>query len=212
MIGVMVVISILFAAVVPSAVDMIRNQRMVDDRAELPKIAATLKLGMQREQRFPVYANASTVGTDSDDRYWWKLAARHGAGSANEARYPLGIRPGEATTRKLYFAKASWSDQSFFQVTGSGNTWLANPLDPQELRLLLVSTTNPDLSLPDVLTNTQFNAFWNNWAVGNNGDPATGNWPNYGLSRVQWAGRAPELNIERIDLRDWLCTVVIENR
>ena len=212
MIGVMVVISILFAAAVPSVVNLIRTQRSVDDRAALPKIAAALKLGMLREQRFPLDMNASTAGTAADADYWWNLATRHGAGSANEARYPLGTIPGEANTRKLYFAKASWGGQSFFEITGDGSTWLADPLDPQELRLLLVSTTNPDLPLADVLTNTQFNAFWNNWAVGNNGDPATGNWPNYGLSTVQWAGRAPELNIERIDLRDWLCTVVIENR
>ncbi len=212
MIGVMVVISILFAAAVPSVVNLIRTQRSVDDRAALPKIAAALKLGMLREQRFPLDMNASTAGTAADADYWWNLATRHGAGSANEARYPLGTIPGEANTRKLYFAKASWGGQSFFEITGDGSTWLADPLDPQELRLLLVSTTNPDLPLADVLTNTQFNAFWNNWAVGSDGNPASGDWPNYGLSKDQWTGRAPELNIERIDLREWLCTVVIENR
>jgi len=212
MIGVMVVISILFAAAVPSVVNLIRTQRSVDDRAALPKIAAALKLGMLREQRFPLDMNASTAGTAADADYWWNLATRHGAGSANEARYPLGTIPGEANTRKLYFAKASWGGQSFFEITGDGSTWLADPLDPQELRLLLVSTTNPDLPLADVLTNTQFNAFWNNWAVGSDGNPASGDWPDYGLSKEQWTGRAPELNIERIDLREWLCTVVIENR
>jgi prepilin-type N-terminal cleavage/methylation domain-containing protein len=212
MIGVMVVISILFAAAVPSVVNLIRTQRSVDDRAALPKIAAALKLGMLREQRFPLDMNASTAGTAADADYWWNLATRHGAGSANEARYPLGTIPGEANTRKLYFAKASWGGQSFFEITGDGSTWLADPLDPQELRLLLVSTTNPDLPLADVLTNTQFNAFWNNWAVGSDGNPASGDWPDYGLSKEQWTGRAPELNIERIDLREWLSTVVIENR
>ena len=34
----------------------------------------------------------------------------------------------------------------------------------------------------------------------------------YGLSSSEWQGRAAELNVQRIDLRDWLCTVVIENR
>ena len=212
MIGVMVVISILFAAAVPSVVNLIRTQRSVDDRAELPKIAAALKLGMLREQRFPLDMNASTAGTDADANYWWNLATRHGAGSANEARYPLGTIPGEAHTRKLYFAKASWGGQSFFEVTGDGSAWLQNPLDPQELRLLLVSTTNPDLPLADVLTSTQFNAFWNNWAIGSDGNPASGDWPDYGLSASQWVGRSPDLNVERIDLREWLCTVVIENR
>lgn len=212
MIGVMVVISILFAAAVPSIVNLVRIQRSVDDRAELPKIAAALKLGMLREQRFPIDMNASSASTNAAADYWWNIASRHGAGAANEARYPLGASPGEAQTRKLYFAQTTWAGQSFFQVTGDGSAWLGNPLNPQELRLLLVSTTNPDLPLVDVLTSTQFNAFWNDWAVGRDGNPASGSWSDYGLSNAQWAGRAPELNIERIDLRDWLCTVVIENR
>jgi prepilin-type N-terminal cleavage/methylation domain-containing protein len=212
MIGVMIVISILFAAAVPSVVNLIRTQRSVDERVELPKIAAALKLGMLREQVFPIYENDASISTNGNDAYWWNLAERHGGGSANELRYPLGIRPGSTTTRKLYFAKTGWGDQSFFEITGDGSTWLADPLDPQELRLLLVSTTNPDLPLADVLTNTQFNAFWNNWAVGSDGNPASGDWPNYGLSKDPWVGRAPELNIERIDLREWLSTVVIENR
>jgi type II secretory pathway pseudopilin PulG len=212
MIGVMIVISILFAAAVPSVVNLIRTQRSVDERVELPKIAAALKLGMLREQVFPIYENDASVSTDGNDAYWWNLAARHGGGSANKVRYPLGIRPGSEVTRKLYFAKDNWSNQSFFQVTGDGSAWLADPLDPEELRLLLVSTTNPDLSLPDSLSNTVFNAIWNNWAVGSDGNPASDDWANYGLNEVDWKGRSAELNVQRIDLRDWLCTVVIENR
>ena len=208
LIGVMAVIAILSAAVLPGAIDLIRTQRAVNEGAELPKIAEALKRGMLREQVFPIYENDASVSTDGNDAYWWNLAARHGGGSANEVRYPLGIRPGSEVTRKLYFAEASWSNQSFFEVTGDGSAWLADPLDPEELRLLLVSTTNPDLSLPDSLSNTEFDAFWNNWG----GNPASDDWANYGLSQLEWDGRAPELNIKRIDLRDWLCTVVIENR
>ncbi len=48
--------------------------------------------------------------------------------------------------------------------------------------------------------------------VGSDGDPAIGTWSRYGLSSSEWKGRAAELNVQRIDLRDWLCTVVIENR
>ena len=213
MIGVMIVISILFAAAVPSVVNLIRTQRSVDERVELPKIAEALKRGMLREQVFPIYENDASVSTDGNDAYWWNLAARHGGGSANEVRYPLGIRPGSEVTRKLYFAKDSWSNQSFFQVTGDGSTWLADPLDPEELRLLLISTTNPYLSLPDSLDNKdKFNAFWDDWEVGSDGDPASGTWSSYGFSSTDWKGRAAELNVQRIDLRDWLCTVVIENR
>lgn len=218
MIGVMIVISILFAAAVPSVVNLIRTQRSVDERVELPKIAAALKLGMLREQVFPIYENDASISTDGNKAYWWNLAERHGGGSANELRYPLGIRPGSEVTRKLYFAEASWSNQSFFQVTGDGSAWLADPLDPEELRLLLVSTTNPDLSLPDSLNNEdKFNAFWDEWAVGSDGNPASESegfedWSDYGLNEVEWKGRAAELNVQRIDLRDWLCTVVIENR
>jgi Tfp pilus assembly protein FimT len=102
----MAVIAILSAAVLPGAIDLIRTQRAVNEGAELPKIAEALKRGMLREQVFPIYENDASVSTDGNDAYWWNLAERHGGGSANEVRYPLGIRPGSEVTRKLYFAEA----------------------------------------------------------------------------------------------------------
>jgi hypothetical protein len=208
----MAVIAILAAAVLPGAIDLIRTQRAVKEGAELPKIAEALKRGMLREQIFPVYENNAGELTEGNDAYWWNLAARHGGGSANEVRYPLGIRPDSTTTRKLYFAETSWSGKSFSEVTDDGLDWLNNFQDPTELRLLLISTTNPDLLLPDTLNEQRFNRFWDDWAVGSDGDPASGRWSRYGLSSSEWQGRAAELNVQRIDLRDWLCTVVIENR
>jgi len=212
LIGVMAVIAILSAAVLPGAIDLIRTQRAVKEGAELPKIAEALKRGMLREQVFPIYENDADELTEGNDAYWWNLAARHGGGSANEVRYPLGIRPRSEVTRKLYFAEASWSNKSFLDVTDDGLDWLNNFQDPTELRLLLISTTNPDLLLPDTLNEQRFNRFWDDWAVGSDGDPALGRWSRYGLSSSEWQGRAAELNVQRIDLRDWLCTVVIENR
>lgn len=230
LIGVMAVIAILSAAVLPGAIDLIRTQRAVKEGAELPKIAEALKRGMLREQIFPVYENDADELTASNDAYWWNLAARHGGGSANEVRYPLGIRPGSATTRKLYFAETSWGNDSFDGDLGNGTSfnyitgngpakssetatdgWVY-PKDPTELRLLLISTTNPDLPLPDTLNEGRFNNYWEDWAVGSDGNPAVGRWSRYGLSSAIWDGRAAELNVQRIDLRDWLCTVVIENR
>ena len=234
LIGVMVVISILLAVALPSTIDLIQVQRSVNERAELPKIAEALKRGMLREQLFPIYENdasKATDGSEASEVYWWNLAARHGGGSANELRYPLGVRPGSDNTRKLYFAEPNWGNDTFDSINGNGTPfsyitgdgpaktsktttdgWVY-PEDPTELRLLLISTTNPDLSLPDKLdSDNQFNAFWNHWAVGIDGDPAIGKWSDYGLSSDEWDGHAVELNVQRIDLRDWLCTVAIENR
>ncbi|MGB0335043.1 MAG: type II secretion system protein [Opitutales bacterium] len=212
LIGVMVIISILLAVALPSTIDLIQVQRSANEAAELPKIAEALKRGMLREQIFPIYQNDASVSTDGSDAYWWNLAARHGGGSANELRYPLGVRPGANNTRKLYFANTAWSGDSFFEiVSGNQSSWIADFQDPSELRLLLLSTTSSDLELPNTLNTTRFNRFWNDWAVGSDGNPATGSWNSYGLGN-DWAGRAAELNVERIDLRDWLCTVVIENR
>lgn len=230
LIGVMAVIAILSAAVLPGAIDLIRTQRAVKEGAELPKIAEALKRGMLREQIFPVYENDADESTEGNDAYWWNLAARHGGGSANEVRYPLGIRPGSTTTRKLYFAETSWGNDSFDGDLGNGTSfnyitgngpakssetatdgWVY-PKDPTELRLLLISTTNPDLPLPDTLNEGRFNNYWEDWAVDSDGNPAVGRWSRYGLSSTIWDGRAAELNVQRIDLRDWLCTVVIENR
>jgi len=214
LIGVMAVIAILSAAVLPGAIDLIRTQRAVKEGAVLPEIAEALKRGMLREQIFPVYENDFEELTVDNDAYWWNLAARHGGGSANEVLYPLGIRPGPEVKviRKLYFAEASWSEKSFSEVTSNGLDWLNNFQDPTELRLLLISTTNPDLLLPDTLNEQRFNRFWDDWAVGSDGDPALGRWSRYGLSSSEWQGRAAELNVQRIDLRDLLCAVVIENR
>ena len=86
LIGVMAVIAILSAAVLPGAIDLIRTQRAVNEGAELPKIAEALKRGMLREQVFPIYENDASVPTDGNDAYWWNLAERHGGGSANEVR------------------------------------------------------------------------------------------------------------------------------
>ena len=82
---------------------------------------------------------------------------RHGGGSANELRYPLGIRPGSTTTRKLYFAEASWGIDSFdlavamahhlttsqvmdLQILENATDGWVFPDNPTELRLLLIST------------------------------------------------------------------------
>ena len=87
LIGVMAVIAILAAAVLPGAIDLIRTQRAVKEGAELPKIAEALKRGMLREQVFPIYENDASIPTIDDEykAYWWNLAARYGGGSANEA-------------------------------------------------------------------------------------------------------------------------------
>ncbi len=224
LIGVLVLIAIISAAILPSAIDIIRVQRTVDEAAKLTKVAEALKQSILREQIFPLYQNDSNVDTDGNNYFWWNLASRHGGGSANELRYPIGIRPSPdtTTTRMLYFAESTWSGDSFFNITGDGSGWLNDEKNPTELRLLLVSTTNPDLPLPNTLSVNRFNNFWENWAVGNDGDPvgddgdpATnnwGDWENYGLDQSKWKGRAAELNVQRIDLRDLLCTVVIESR
>ena len=183
LIGVMAVIAILAAAVLPGAIDLIRTQRAVKEGEVLPKIAEALKRGMLREQIFPIYENDADELTEGNDAYWWNLAARHGGGSANELRYPLGIRPGSSTTRKLYFAETNWGIDSFDGLIGNGTPfdyitdvgpakssenavdgWVY-PNNPTELRLLLISTTNPDLPLPDTLNEQRFNNFWEDWAV-----------------------------------------------
>ena len=230
LIGVMAVIAILAAAVLPGAIDLIRTQRAVEEGKVLPKIAEALKRGMLREQVFPIYENNADELTEGNEAFWWNLASRHGGGSANELRYPLGVRPGSNTTRKLYFAEASWGIDSFDGLIGNGTSfnyitgdgpakssenaadgWVY-PNNPTELRLLLISTTNPDLLLPDTLSEQYFIKFWDDWAVDIDGNPVSGTWSDYGFNSAEWDGRATELNVQRIDLRDWLCTVVIENR
>ena len=113
LIGVMAVTSILLAAAIPLTVNVIQNQRLADEKAALPALAEALKRGILREQAFPLYQNGvARSAEDGNDYYWWNLAARHGAGSANEARYPLGSRNTEGNVRKLYFAEPDWGDDT----------------------------------------------------------------------------------------------------
>jgi Tfp pilus assembly protein PilE len=212
LIGVMTIIAILTAAVLPSTIDLIQVQRSVNEGSKLPQVAEALKRGMLREQVFPIYQNGNSVPTGGNDGYWWNIVARHGGGSASEVRYPLGVSPGSANTRKLYFAQSIWDGKTFLDVTSDGTNWLLDPLDPKELRMLLLSTTGTDLPLPDTLSTSRFDALWDDWSIGSGGNPATGGWVSYGLNEADWEGRAAELNVQRIDLREWLSAVVIENR
>ncbi|MGB0290756.1 MAG: pilus assembly FimT family protein, partial [Opitutales bacterium] len=231
LIGVMAVASILLAAAIPLTVNVIQSQRLADEKAALPALAEALKRGMLREQAFPLYANNVSRSQEvANDYYWWNLAARHGAGSANEARYPVGSRNTAGNVRKLYFAEPDWGDDTldfesgngvaFYAITEDGieksspslNDGWVYPQDPRELRLLLLSTTNPDLPLPDTISGTEFDNLWDNWAVGSDGEPMSGNWAAYGLSASQWENRAAELVLQRVDLREWLCEVTVEIR
>ena len=201
LIGVLAIISILLAMVAPITLDMLKLQRQQSDQAALPKIAAALKLAMLREQSFPS-ANTSSL------KYWADMAARHGAGSANEVEYSDNQ---QTVARKLYLAGSAFDADSFYSIVSAADTaniaWLADFQDPAELRMLLLSTINPDLPLPTSLSDSEFNAIWDNWS---NASGAPISSATFGLG-AEWTGRASELNLQRIDLRDFLCTVIIEN-
>ena len=199
LIGVLAIISIILAMVAPMTLQMLKLQRQQADKAALPEIAQALKLAMLREQSFP--------STSS----WWDMAARHGAGSANEIRYSDNQ---QSVERRLYFADSTLEGDSFFDIvrgSGASGQWLTNFDNPSELRLLILSTINPDMDLPNTvdLTAVQFNAIWSDWSNAP-GAPTGSDVGSFGLASA-WAGRAGELNIERIDLRDFLCQVAIEN-
>ena len=199
LIGVLAIISIILAMVAPMTLQMLKLQRQQADKAALPEIAQALKLAMLREQSFP--------STSS----WWDMVARHGAGSANEIRYSDNQ---QSVERRLYFADSGLNGDTFFDIvsgSGAAGQWLIDFDDPSELRLLLLSTINPDLDLPNTvdLTAVQFNAIWSDWSNAP-GAPTASDVGSFGLTAA-WEGRAGELNIERIDLRDFLCQVAIEN-
>lgn len=203
LIGVLTIISIILAMVAPMTLQMLKLQRQQADEAALPEIAQALKLAMMREQSFP------DASTDTDPLFWSTMAARHGAGSANEIRYSDNQ---QAVERRLYFADSGLSGDTFFDIvsgSGAAGQWLIDFDDPSELRLLLLSTINPDLPLPSTLSTAAFNAIWTNWSNAP-GAPTASDIGSFGLAAA-WVGRAGELNIERIDLRDFLCQVAIEN-
>jgi len=207
LIGVLAIISIILAMVAPMTLQMLKLQRQQADKAALPEIAQALKLAMLREQSFP------DASTDTDLLFWSTMAARHGAGSANEIRYSDNQ---QSVERRLYFAgptvDTAFAGNSFFDIVSGAvppGEWLADFDDPRELRLLLLSTINPDLPLPSTLSTAEFDAIWESWSNAP-GAPTASDVGSFGLTAA-WEGRAGELNIERIDLRDFLCQVAIEN-
>lgn len=203
LIGVLAIISIILAMVAPMTLQMLKLQRQQADKATLPEIAQALKLAMMREQSFP------DASTDTDLLFWSTMAARHGAGSANEIRYSDNQ---QSVERRLYFADSGLNGDTFFDIvsgSGAAGQWLIDFDDPSELRLLLLSTINPDLPLPATLSTAEFEAIWTNWSNAP-GAPTASDIGSFGLAAA-WVGLAGELNIERIDLRDFLCQVAIEN-
>lgn len=203
LIGVLTIISIILAMVAPMTLQMLKLQRQQADKATLPEIAQALKLAMMREQSFP------DASTDTDLLFWSTMAARHGAGSANEIRYSDNQ---QSVERRLYFADSGLNGDTFFDIvsgSGAAGQWLIDFDDPSELRLLLLSTINPDLPLPATLSTAEFEAIWTNWSNAP-GAPTASDIGSFGLAAA-WVGLAGELNIERIDLRDFLCQVAIEN-
>ena len=163
LIGVLAIISILLASCAaddPVDPDPTASQR----RCLFAYYCDALKRGILREQLFPRDDTASPSQVNSDA--WWRLAARHGAGSESEIRFPRGAvidasgtPVGVNNSRRLFLAESDWAGQTFYQTTGTGTSWLADVNDPKELRMLLLSTTNPDLPLPTALTSQQFEAF-----------------------------------------------------
>lgn len=216
MVGVLMIISLLFAASVPLLTNVVETQRIVDERTALKTVAATLKTAIEKEQYFP-NANNETPWTqiDNDDTSWWKLVSRNGGGSAAGARYPIASKAEGSQPRKLFYAPAptlvngSFEGGSFFQVTQDGEGWLQDPRNPRELRILLLSTNNSDLLIPNELTPAQFENFWSNWFVNPEGNVA---WSSFGLAEGLWRGRASELILERVDLRELVCEARIANR
>lgn len=209
LIGVLIIISLLLAAVAPLTIQLIQSQQQIKEKSYLPEIAQALRRGILSEQRFPFGDSSLTDAADA--AAWWRMAARHGAGGENQVRYPRGSFAAGDLGRRLYLAKPAWEGKSFYEITGGENNWLSDVNDATELRLVLLSVADSNLPLPDSLTAAEFDQLWSTWVLGPTGDPSTGTLADYGLANA-WKGRAAELNVQRIDLRDLLCRVVIENR
>ena len=214
LIGVLAVISILSAALAPNVINIINAQRSVNDQKALVQVAEALKLGIAKEYIFPSVELSNSATTP-----WWLLSARNGSGSEYDTRY---ANKSNSERRLYYFDDTLNNGISFHELTGDGSSgnsgWgdrlsllatnAGDVLDLRFLRCILLSTTT-DKPLPLVLDESEFEALWNNWSIELSGNP-TFALSNYGLG-AEWEGEASELSIERIDLGDLFCEVIIEN-
>lgn len=203
LIGVMAILAIIFATAAPGLIGLIKNQKNTEEKKIIRKIAESLEQGILKNKEFPKVIIDESLQNIDDREDWYAVASNNGAGSLQEVEYPYG---NNIQKRMLYYGNNGYLENKKF--TDPDMVFDENDDFRTNFRIILLSTLNEDLVLPDFLSESLFDQLWENDL--NDLDLAT--YSAFDSGTTSWAGRSDELNLIRIDLRGWLCELEIENR
>jgi len=152
MIGVMAIMGILAAIVVPPMISKIEEAGMVNEDAVLETIAEALVRGIRTYQKFP----NPNVAPDDANFGWVTLAEKFYPSGANALRYVFPkINGFELTERRVYLDPdlMSYLNKNGFSSSSAGfpssdtDGDSIPDLDEMNFRMYIVSSSKPDLTL-----------------------------------------------------------------
>lgn len=204
LLGVLMVVSLLAAAVAPNLIGLARMQKIRREREVVQALGSALRAGIIRARQLP---NDDTRTAPADPAADWPgLAALGGGGGLEEIRVNSAGAP-----RRLFLARpAAWRGAGFNRVTGDGTAggWL--PGAENGLRLILLGAGDRRLPLPEALSEEDFDWLWDRF-VPAAGDAESADLAAHGFAEA-WRGRAFDLAVARVDLRDLVVPVTLEAR
>ena len=210
LIGVLFVASLIMATTVPSIFSLIKTQKSAEDAKYLKAVGESLRQGIIRERKFP----AVTLDNPPTASVWWKLASRNGGGAEKDVLYSHKTD----IERRIYYYSSSFNDggKTFDAFSGNGSP----NQSPQQietkfkdLRIIILSTVSGsnDMQLPATseFGPSCFDKMWDD-----SQDLSEVNLVaeinEYGLSEA-WIGNTYSLNISKLDFRNLICNVSIQN-
>ena len=214
LLGVMAIIGILSAVLLPPLISKIEDANSVGEDAKLEEIARALVAGIKAQGKIP----DPTVNPTAADG-WAAMATNYSVLGTNELL--LSIPSSTNDTVRRYFLSPALTNFLAGNYTPPAGGWLTNNFTNGPLYLLLVSvskdgllfntncSTNANLASNDVL-------FLQNWAKTNNtgGRVEVNNLNivgNIAGTTDLWTNRGQFLHVKCVDLRPLFCRVDLDD-
>ena len=144
LIGVMAILAIIFATAAPGLIGLIKNQKNTEEKKIIRKIAESLEQGILKNKEFPKVIIDESLQNIDDREDWYAVASNNGAGSLQEVEYPYG---NNIQKRMLYYGNNGYLENKKF--TDPDMVFDENDDFRTNFRIILLSTLNEDLVLPD---------------------------------------------------------------
>ena len=213
LLGVLMVIAILAAAVAPNVIGLLKSQKIRSEQEAVQAAGSALRTGIIRSQRLPL---DDTIAAPTDPQADWAELAELGGGGGRQGilRQVVDNDGKLVSARRLFLARPrhGWRGATFNEITGDGTQagWL--PGGQTGLRLILLGTGDRLLPLPETLSDAAFDWLWDEFTPASASDAVSAKLGDHGFD-PKWSGRRSfDLAIARIDLRDLVVPVTLEAR